>query len=196
MNIKKLTKRLVSMICCVGCLFGFSTDTFAMETERIAVTQEMRDGITAYVENENGEMEPLDCEISLVKNVSNARTSGNVYTLEVKASENKFSTDSTTQAGITLWGQIVWTDNFGIHNKLLSVSGSYSNSSKLDYAFYSIGGSSNWYHDVIVDIANTNRFSRSESSCEHIGSKFKLYMYGRTKDNIKVSLTVQNSIFD
>lgn len=196
MNVRKITKRLTAMICCVGCLFGVTTDTFAMETENIAITQNMRDGITAYVESENGEMEPIDCEITLVKNVSNARMNGNVYTLEVKASETKSSSDSTTQAGITLWGQIVWTDNFGLHNKLLSVSGSYSNSSNLDYAFYSIGGASAWYHDVIVDIANTNRFSRSESSCDHVGSKFKLYMYGRTKDNIKVSLTVATIIFD
>lgn len=183
------------MVCCVGCLFSNSADVYGMETEKIEVTQEIKDGITAYMETENGEIQPLDCDISLVKHTWNTRTAGDIYTLEVKSSETKSSSDSIAQAGIALVGRITWIDHPGMSNELVSYYGLYSNPSQIAFAKYDVGLSNSTKHSITMDLANQSSFYYTDP-CHNQGFNFFLYMYARTKADTVVRLTVKTSMFD
>lgn len=184
------------MLCCVGCLFSYSTDVYGMETEKIEVTQEIKDGITAYIETENGEIQPLDCDISLVKHTLSTRASGDMYTLEVKSSEQKDSSDSIAQSGIALTGRITWIDHLGLTNELVSYYGLYSNPSQIAFAKYDVGISNSTKHSITIDnITNKSSFYYTDP-CHNKGVSFFLYMYMRTNDNHIVRMTVRTSMLD
>ena len=59
MKAKKLAKKLAAVVCCFSCIMGLHVETMAMETEYIAVTPEIQEGITAYVIDENGQKDCL-----------------------------------------------------------------------------------------------------------------------------------------
>ena len=197
MNIKKVLKKLTAVICCAGCLFSYSTDVYGMETEKIEVTQEIKDGITACLETENGEVLPMDCDISLVKHTLNTRSSeGDMYTLEVKSSERKTSSDSTTQFGIGLTGRITWIDHLGTSNELVSYTGTYSNPSQIAFAKYDVGLANSTKHSITIDNIAANNSIYNTDPCHNKGVSFFLYMYARTKEGSIARLTVKTSIFD
>lgn len=197
MNLKKVLKKITAVVCCTGCLLSYSTNVYGMETEKIEVTQEIKDGITAYLETENGEIRPMDCDITLVKHTSKTRSSaGDMYTLEVKSSEQKTSSNSTTRSGIELTGWIRWIDRPGTSNKLVFYSGSYSNPSQIAFARYDVGrGNSTEHSFTINNIVEDNSIFYSDP-CHNEGFSFFLYMYARTKDGNIVSMTVRTSMFD
>lgn len=193
MKAKKLAKKLAAVVCCFSCIMGLHVETMAMETEYIAVTPEIQEGITAYVIDENGQKEALDCEVSLKKSVSNARAAGDWYTLEVKASNVKDSYDDITQEGIQLSGRISWIDNLGIPNILTSVSGRFENTSKIKSAYYQYGTLGEYFSSKNMELSRTNSFLES---LWKEGAGFRLELSARTKDDKKISLTVKTSIFD
>ncbi|MEY8332596.1 hypothetical protein AALB53_05725 [Lachnospiraceae bacterium 47-T17] len=109
------------------CILTFlSVNVTQSMADEIPVNQEtlVPEGIaTAYVENEDGTVETLDCEVVLNAVESQERTGGTIYTLEVTASTEKNSTDSKTQYGTTLRGTLRWRDNLGMNNTFLMVFG-------------------------------------------------------------------------
>lgn len=138
----------------------------------------------------------MDCDISLVKHTSKTRSSaGDMYTLEVKSSERKTSSDSTTQFGIELTGRITWIDNLGTSNKLISYTGTYGNPSQIAFAKYDVGLANNTKHSKTVDIVSKNTIYDTDP-CHNEGVSFFLYMYARTKEGSIARLTVRTSIFD
>lgn len=162
----------------------------------IKVTPEMKDGITAYMETENGVIQPLNCDISLVKHTLNSREAGDMYTLEVKASDQKVSSDSRAQDGIELLGRITWIDHLGTSNELVSYYGRYSNPSKIAYASYHVGRGNETHHVIPMDnITQKNTFNNTDP-CHNKGFSFFLYMHARTKEDKTVKLTVRTSMLD
>ena len=196
MNAKKILKKFTAIVCCAGCLFSWSTDVYGKETTEIEVTQEMKNGVTAYMETENGEIQPLDCDISLVKHTSNARVAGDMYTLEVKASNQKASSDSIAQANIGLLGRITWIDHLGTSNELVSYYGLYSNPSQIAHASYHVGRANKTEHVFTMDNITQKSSFYYEDPCHNKGSSFFIYMKARTNDGKQVKLRVSTSMSD
>ena len=190
---KRVVKKAIAVICCLSCIMGLHTNTFAMDTENIEVTPEVKEGITAYAVDENGEKEQLDCEIVLKKSTSNLRSAGDSYTLEVTASNIKDSYDEVSQEGIRLSGRISWIDKLGSPNILTSVSGRFDNASYIQSAYYQYGTLGEYFASKNMDLSRSCFFN--ESLWEE-GAGFRLELSARTKKNVKVSLTVKTSIFD
>ena len=190
---KKVVKKVIAVICYFSCIMGLHTKTFAMETENIDVTSEVKEGITAYAINENGEKEQLDCDVVLKKSVSNIRSAGDSYTLEVTASNIKDTCDEINQEDIRLSGRISWIDKLGIPNILTSVSGRFDNAPYIQSAYYQYGTLGEYFSSKTMDLSRSCFFNES---LWKEGAGFRLELSARTKKNVKVSLTIKTSIFD
>ncbi len=149
--------------------------------------------VEAYQDNGDGIRREVDCDVKLNKVVfqqeaglcSLAEEDAPVlYVLSATAS-SKESDSSTTKNGVTLYGCIGWTDNFGPNNKFEYVKGSRSGSYSGKGRYDALNGTTN-----LCGGDFDSSFYSTSTSNHTTGYSFRLNIQSGTGFNLNFTTSV------
>lgn len=92
------------------------------------ISRSSESAVEAYEYDVDGTAHLLEAKATLTKVLYQEESDISSLYVLAASTDNTYSSDSITKDGVTLNGTIVWEDNFGPKNKLVSLSGSRSGS--------------------------------------------------------------------
>lgn len=154
--------------------------------------------VKAYEQDQDGTVSLLETKTTLTKiqykeELGLSLKSDEMPTTLYVLTADTYSSDSTTQYGVSMSGTIVWKDYFGMSNELVSIAGVRSGSYTGDGSYYCRSGT----HQVAgwTTFTGASFFDNSVSGEEGFG--FELVIFSpSTSSTKKAKLTVSTSILD